>query len=179
MAGEDPIYLNWLRSQPCAAPEPCNRRCFDPHHSTNGSTVSPDELPRGKQLGGRRGKGQRAHDHFAFSLCKKHHDDFHDEAGVFAGWTKAQRRAWQDEQVRLHRARYAGHVENNPRAVAVEQAVVRGRRKQATSRNDAGLEKALEMLETYMADRRHSADAVEALDGFRVLLEGSLGGGVF
>jgi len=107
MAGEDPRYMTWLRGEICRAPVPCVLLSGPPHHSTNGSTVSPEDGPSRKQLGGRRGKSQTAHDHFAFALCVRHHRQFHDEAGPFAGWTKEQRREWQDRCVRESRNRYA------------------------------------------------------------------------
>ncbi len=107
MAGEDPAYMAHLRTQQCQAPVPCVMLSGPPHHSTNGSTLGEGERPTGKQLGGRRGKSQTAHDHHAFALCVRHHRQFHDESGPFAGWTKEQRRDWQDDEVRKARNRYA------------------------------------------------------------------------
>jgi hypothetical protein len=116
MSGESPDYVAWVRQQPCAL-QPCvaPSEC---HHSTSGSTLGEDEAPSGKRLGGRRGKGERAHDDQSFPLCARHHRQFHDHKGPFAGWSKAERRAWQDEQVRLHRDRYHAHLEKHPPPVA-------------------------------------------------------------
>jgi hypothetical protein len=59
-----------------------------------------------KSVGGRRGKGQRAHDHEAIPLHTKCHRQFHDAVGFCEGWSMASRRKWQDDQVITHRARY-------------------------------------------------------------------------
>ena len=41
----------------------------------------------------------KAPDCDTFPLCQKHHREFHDASGFFRGWTKQERRAWQDEAV--------------------------------------------------------------------------------
>lgn len=100
MADEDPHYTRWIRKQPCCyclGPGPCHN-----HHHTAGSTVAPGEKPKPKQFGGKRGKGQRAHDHFSMPMHVHCHARFH--AGIVE--TGDDRRAWQDEQVRIHRERY-------------------------------------------------------------------------
>lgn len=55
-----------------------------------------------------RGIGQKADDKDAFPLCPRrcHVPGLHALAGPFKGWEKEQLRAWQDEQVALHRERY-------------------------------------------------------------------------
>jgi hypothetical protein len=112
MAGESPHYVAWVLAQPCAL-QPCVA-ATECHHSTNASTLGAGEEPSGKRLGGRRGKGQRGHDDQSFPLCFRHHKQFHDGSGPFAGWDKQERRAWQDQQVRLHRDRYEAHLDKNP-----------------------------------------------------------------
>lgn len=89
MAGEDPAYTEWLRTQPCAAcgkPGPCV-----PHHRTGA------------------GMGLRAHDHEAVPLHNEpcHLSHLHKWRGPFRSFTREQMRAWHDVQIREHRARYA------------------------------------------------------------------------
>jgi len=86
MAGEDPLYTGCVRQLPCCAPPSACRGMITAHHHTRGT-------------GERRGKGQRVHDHDTMPLCFHHHLQFHDAAGPFRGWDKAQRIAWQDEKV--------------------------------------------------------------------------------
>jgi len=82
-------YLAWVRTLPCCAPGmfACGWRA-EAHHA------------------GARGLGQKAGDHTAIPLCRIDHDHLHNATGTFAGWTKAQRRAWQDKQAALTLDRY-------------------------------------------------------------------------
>lgn len=100
----DARYLAWLRNQRCAV-QPCILRAHS-HHSTN----APAEQHE-KSVGGKRGKSQKADDAHAFSLCPKHHGEFHNGWGFCEGWTKAERAKWQDEQVALYRGRYEEELE--------------------------------------------------------------------
>jgi hypothetical protein len=74
---------------------------IEAHHHTHGPTE--DGRPRGMS--------QKASDAFAFTLCRKHHSQFHAASGPFKRWDRAERRAWQDKQVAAHRARYLGSEE--------------------------------------------------------------------
>lgn len=104
MAGELPEYLAWVRKQPCAQ---CGTRLqIEGHHATHGDTVAPGEQRPAKSVGARRGKGQRAHDHFLIPLCLKCHAALHRLSGPFKWWTKRELRGWQDSQVATHRAHY-------------------------------------------------------------------------
>lgn len=89
MAGEDPHYMEWLRSQPCAA---CGHGGFVVVHHRNGA-----------------GMGLRAHDHKGIPLHNEpcHISHLHRLRGPFDGWNLQQMRDWQDTQIREHRARYA------------------------------------------------------------------------
>lgn len=106
MAGEDPRYTSWVRTQPCAAcagPGPC-----EPHHALSGTTYSPDEPRPAKAIeGARKGKSQRAHDHFAIPLHARCHAQFHRGTGLFAGMSPEQRDEWERVEVRRYRNRYA------------------------------------------------------------------------
>lgn len=83
-AGSDPAHLAWIRSQPCCW---CGiSTAIEAHHSTVG-----------------RGLSRKSGDREAMPLCWMHHAQFHCHTGPFAGWTKAQRRAFQNEMV----SRYA------------------------------------------------------------------------
>ena len=100
----DSAYLAWVRTQPCsvcAAPGPNHA-----HHHTDGKT-SVDQPRSRNALGGKRGRGQKADDTETMALCFKHHRQLHDFTGYFASFDNAQRRVWQDEQVRDHQARHA------------------------------------------------------------------------
>lgn len=110
MAGDDPDYIAHLRKRACAV-QPCNSFGVTGHHSTNGETEQ-----HSKSLGGRRGKGQRVSDRDAFSLCIRHHAEFHDARGHFRDWSKAERRLWQDEQVRRYREAYEAEQDARPGA---------------------------------------------------------------
>lgn len=91
MANEDPAYLMWLREQDCAwCRIPPWFATVQAHHHT-----------------GKRSHGKRAHDHDAFPLCVNCHDSFHSGKAQFKDWTRAQRRAWQDEQVTRYRVAWA------------------------------------------------------------------------
>jgi hypothetical protein len=99
---DEPSYLDRIRALPCHV-------CASPvqvqaHHSTCGS-VKPWELDGAAQHAPR-GKGQKAHDSWAFPLCFKHHRQFHDAAGHFEGWPNAQRRDWQNAAVAEYRGAY-------------------------------------------------------------------------
>ena len=90
MAGEDDIYRAYVRTLPCCAPHDtagCSGRS-DPHHA------------------GRRGLGQKAHDHTAIPLCRKHHNDFENAAGVFKTWKQDQRREWIAARIAETRASF-------------------------------------------------------------------------
>jgi hypothetical protein len=94
---EDKAYAAWLRTQPCCAPgpEPC-RRPATVHH------------PRHNV-----GLGLRAPDRDGIPLCLEDHslNGLHQLAGRFKGWTGEQLEAWELKQIKLHRARYALHLQ--------------------------------------------------------------------
>lgn len=99
--GGDVDYLAWIRMLPCA-------RCgvngiSHAHHSTGA------------------GMGLKSDDRDAMPLCSPHvdgrmtkpgcHREFHDNRGLFDGWTREDRRIWQELQVArcqaLHRLLFA------------------------------------------------------------------------
>lgn len=93
MADEDSPYLNWIRLQKCSARE--FGGCFgriDPHHT------------------GRKGIGQRAHDHTAIPLCRLHHRAWHDFRPPFT-WGKDQRHEWASARVTELRASYEKNLD--------------------------------------------------------------------
>jgi hypothetical protein len=107
MAG-DPSYLQYLRNRPCAC-QPC-AAATEAHHSTVAPTHAPGARPEGKQLGGKRGRGQRSHDAWAFPLCARHHGQLHRLTGYFAGWSGEELERWQNEQSAAYRAEYDAGV---------------------------------------------------------------------
>jgi len=92
--GEDPEYLGWVRSLPCAVkayPFPGSTPCRGPieaHHPTGA------------------GLALKAPDRDAFALCNRHHGEFHGNCGTFKGWLKSRLRDWQRRTTRLHQALY-------------------------------------------------------------------------
>lgn len=87
--GDDPAYLAQVRTLPCRARHlgtPCRGR-IHAHHA-----------------GAEKGTGLKPPDRTAIPLCHRHHlGEWHAQedagGGAFEGWTKTQRRAWQDEQI--------------------------------------------------------------------------------
>ncbi len=89
MAGENKIYVAWVRQQPCL--EAANHDCFGPieaHHA------------------GPRAYGRRAHDNTCVPLCLLAHRNFHDACGLFRHLNKEQRRAWTAAAIALTRLRH-------------------------------------------------------------------------
>ena len=84
MAGEDPTYVAEVKQLRCRAAVlggDCSGGWPDAHHA------------------GPRGLSQRAHDRTCIPLCRRHHREWHDAAGVFRTWRKAERAAWAEEQI--------------------------------------------------------------------------------
>lgn len=86
MAGEDPKHLTLLRTFPCALRSSTCDGPTEAHHSTHG-----------------RGMAQRAHDHEAIPLCRRHHAEFHKASGWFGGWSNRMRTDWQRDLVAAYR----------------------------------------------------------------------------
>lgn len=107
MAGEDKRYTDWIRTQPCTACATSLR--IEPHHALYGTTYSPEETKPAKAIeGARKGMAQRSHDYFSIPLCMKCHiPGIHKLGGFFAGWSRERANAWEEEQVGIHRRRYA------------------------------------------------------------------------
>lgn len=77
----DPAYLRFIRSLPCCA---CGRRA--PSHAHH-------------EIGGGRGKGQKAPDRRTLPLCSQCHADFHALAGSFCDYTLAMKRELQELEI--------------------------------------------------------------------------------
>jgi hypothetical protein len=88
MSAGDETRLRWIRFQPCCAPGP-HLGAVEAHHETTDRRL-----------------GQKADDSRSMPLCRRCHRSFHDATGSFRDWTKAQRRAWQAEQVAEHQQLY-------------------------------------------------------------------------
>lgn len=92
--GGDLPYLAWVRTQPC-----CRCGARPPNHAHH-------EILNG------RGKSQKAPDARTLPLCARCHDDFHAVTGRFAGFTREQRRDFQDIEITRLRAVHAGIVDH-------------------------------------------------------------------
>lgn len=99
----DFAYMAFVRARACAI-----HGMMDPRSV---GLVTVFECFRAAQAhhAGTRGLGQRAPDRTCIPLCARHHRDLHDATGVFLGWSKAQRREWQDERIAEMQALYASH----------------------------------------------------------------------
>jgi hypothetical protein len=108
LADEDKRYQGFLRGQPCAAcggDGPC-----EVHHAESGTTYSPELPIPAKAIPGARARGaQRSHDHCGIPMhgptC--HRAEWHGKKGRFKGWTRERRDAWEADQIRKYRRRYA------------------------------------------------------------------------
>ena len=90
----DEAYKAWCRLQDCRVAVALNswRTCqgpMEPHHA------------------GEHGLSQLPPDSTCIPLCFGCHDNRHRGLGFFKGMPKAERRAWEDEQVGICRAMYA------------------------------------------------------------------------
>ena len=84
----DEPYKAWCRAQPCCVPA-CGVSPCEPHHA------------------GQHGLSQLPPDSTCIPLDPHHHDERHRLLGFFRTMSKAARREWEDEQIAIHRARYA------------------------------------------------------------------------
>lgn len=79
--GGDEAYLRFIRSLPCVVygtPPPSHA-----HH----------------EVGGGRGKGQKAPDRRTIPLSPRAHDEFHAGRGFCKGWSRQKRIDWQDQEI--------------------------------------------------------------------------------
>jgi hypothetical protein len=107
MAGEEPRYEAWLRTQPCAK---CGADfSIEVHHALWGTTYSPENTRPAKAIeGARKGKGQKAHSFFSLPLCIKCHiPGIHRGGGHFSGMSLEEREAWERELHPVYRQRFA------------------------------------------------------------------------
>jgi hypothetical protein len=151
MAGEDPRYCAWLRTQPCA-------RCavtygIEVHHPLWATTYSPEEARPTKAIpNAKKGKGQRCHDHFGLPLCLKCHvPGIHNGGGHFAGTTPEEREHWERDEISKHRNRYA--MQAPEPAAAPTRATRRAKAPDSPER-----ERLLEQIETWAGARRLKAE---------------------
>lgn len=83
-------YLAWVRTQSCCARSAAEgEECRGPvqaHHA------------------GPRGLGQKCSDLEAIPLCSRHHREWHDCTGRFAGLSRAGRQAWATVAIEATRA---------------------------------------------------------------------------
>jgi hypothetical protein len=96
MAGEEPLYTLWLRSQPCAL---CERAVGGQVHHPVGA-----------------GMALRAADALGIPMCHQCHvSDLHGATGRCKQWTKAQRRSWEQEASSRARSRWLALPQNERR----------------------------------------------------------------
>lgn len=88
--GADPEFKAFVQQQPCCA---CG--ALPPSHAHH------------ETLGGR-GKSQKAHDRRSLPFCFKDHDDFHLIRGRFKGWSREQRKAFQELEIERLQAIWDG-----------------------------------------------------------------------
>jgi len=73
----DPAYMAFVRTLPCAVKAGCSADCEGPIHAHHAVT---------------RARGGK--DDTCIPLCNRHHMQWHDANGVFAGMTRFERFAW-------------------------------------------------------------------------------------
>lgn len=83
----EPEFLRWVKAQPCAARsarqgEECDG-AIEAHHA------------------GPHGAGQKCPDRESIPLCTRHHREWHDARGLFAGMDKAARRVFAATAIEL------------------------------------------------------------------------------
>jgi hypothetical protein len=100
--GSDPAYLAWVRTQPCV---------LDTNHH---SVIHPwdgfcacEGRTHAHHAGRKPGVAMKADDSTAIPLCDRHHRQWHDANGVFAGLTKLQRFAWSQRAIADTQGRYS------------------------------------------------------------------------
>lgn len=81
--GSDPAYLEWVRSLACCV-------YWIGGLNWNGC----DQRVHAHHAGRRPGVSMKADDKTAIPLCDRHHRQWHDANGVFAGLSKLERFAW-------------------------------------------------------------------------------------
>ena len=93
-----PEYLTFLRGDICGVANELGhtRDCagpIDPEHERKASV----------------GMGQAASDDRAWSCCRKHHRERHDNNGFFKGWGRARLTRFIDRRIGISWARYTRH----------------------------------------------------------------------
>ena len=98
MANEEPEYLKFVRSQPCAMAGngPCSGE-MHAHHPQGG-----------------KGMGTRNHDSRAIPLCAKHHTERHSLSGAFKAYDKRRVREFEAQASERLRRQYLGLGELSP-----------------------------------------------------------------
>jgi hypothetical protein len=100
-AQSDPARLAFVREQACVVPfsETLPGSGFAVTGGCKGRTEACHE-------GKKPGIGMKCNDAETLPMCSSHHGQWTDHRGVFAGWTKEQRRQWADERIAETTARY-------------------------------------------------------------------------
>lgn len=93
MAGEDPAFVRFVRTLPCAV---CGAHGVEAHHA------------------GTRGLGQRAHDSTCVPLCRQHHAAWHDAGPPFRGMSKDERQGWNEAAIAAARRAHVASLLDGP-----------------------------------------------------------------
>lgn len=154
MAG-DARYSRWIHQQPCAV---CGTTIqVQGHHALYGTTYSPDDTRPAKAIeGARKGMAQKSHDFFLIPLCLKHHEPgIHKLGNHFEGWSRSEANAWEEEQVSIHRNRYAMLA---PELAPGDVRATTTRTRKARATNSPERARVLEEIETWAGARRLKAE---------------------
>lgn len=100
MAVKDAARLAFLRTLPCAVfTHPKDTGIggvgWATEHRCDGSVEAHHRTGSGLAL--------KAPDDEAFPLCRRHHREFHDASGLFAGWSREERKTWQATMAELYK----------------------------------------------------------------------------
>lgn len=100
-AGSDPVYLDFVRSLPCAV-----EKSSGLYRGTM-ALVSPTLFCEGRIHAHHAiHRSQGGKDDSAVPLCDRHHRQWHDANGVFAGLSRLERFAWAQRAIARTQAAY-------------------------------------------------------------------------
>lgn len=113
---EAAAYMAWVRTCPCRVMVAWVSHPFVRHPSIREAPITTCLGQIHAHHAGERGLGQKASDWTCTAFCARHHGEWHDCRGTFAGWGKAQRREWADAQVAATLAEWRRARDQDPDA---------------------------------------------------------------
>jgi len=108
--GDDPARKAFVKLFPCVVG---GKKCppCDPHHEIDGHGEN------------RKGMGQTANDARTFPMCRGHHEDFHHGRGFCKGWSKEQRRTFQEQEIERFQKIWAEYQDTGVLVEPLQEAI--------------------------------------------------------